>query len=497
MVFLRKFLRIPIYPAHVLLVLIFFLTHGFAEHSDLLNVAALIPLFFYMLLLSVLVYLVSYRMLRDRHKAGLYTTMILVVLLFYGAIENSFGLIPGLIGIAKLRYVLPILLAALIFCYTMIRRAKEVPVRVTRFLNLLFIIYIGIDCFTIFFHANSAKDAKLSRSSIDAALKPCDTCHKPDIYFVVLDEYFGTQGLEEYYGYDNSWFEAELAREKFHVVRNAVSNYQFTNLSIASITNMQLFDSSKRKRFSDDFNGLKNSMKEIRENVVCKYLESQNYSINNYSIFYLGNKPPLYYNSFISTENVIITDKTLFHRISKSFLRFFATKTEVPWIEDRLFNDIDKSNKKIISGTVRHSQEKNTRPDFYYLHLTMPHSPFLYDSLGNRMKVLYDSSNFEKIDSAYLQYLVYTNYRMLEFVKELKRTTDGRAIIILVGDHGYRLASRKGKRDLRYKVLHAVYKPDQSYGGWYDGMSNVNLFRALFNSQFAQTLPMIRDTLLD
>ena len=36
--------------------------------------------------------------------------------------------------------------------------------------------------------------------------------------------------------------------------------------------------------------------------------------------------------------------------------------------------------------------------------------------------------------------------------------------------------------------------PDGNNSGFYDGMSNVNQFRVLLNSQFKQKLPLLKDS---
>jgi hypothetical protein len=45
-----------------------------------------------------------------------------------------------------------------------------------------------------------------------------------------------------------------------------------------------------------------------------------------------------------------------------------------------------------------------------------------------------------------------------------------------MSDHAYRGFERKGKNELMYSNLNAVYLPSQGYEGWKDGMTNVNQF---------------------
>ncbi|HYE54213.1 MAG TPA: hypothetical protein VD996_05190, partial [Chitinophagaceae bacterium] len=65
------------------------------------------------------------------------------------------------------------------------------------------------------------------------------------------------------------------------------------------------------------------------------------------------------------------------------------------------------------------------------------------------------------------------------------------AVILLMGDHGYKHSKDKG----RYQTLNAVYLPSKNYSGWYEGMTHVNQFRVLFNAVFDQRLPLLKDSL--
>jgi hypothetical protein len=84
---------------------------------------------------------------------------------------------------------------------------------------------------------------------------------------------------------------------------------------------------------------------------------------------------------------------------------------------------------------------------------------------------------------------------MYAFLHQLKQQTAGKAVILLMSDHGYRGAARKNYK-LVWNSFNAVYIPGGKYEGWYDGMTNVNQFRVLFNTLFDQRLPMLKDSLV-
>ena len=84
---------------------------------------------------------------------------------------------------------------------------------------------------------------------------------KPDIYYIILDEYGGKDSLLNYFNFDNHEFLEFLESEDFYVVENSFSNYPFTNLSTGSSMNMKyvnyleetLYDSSSAKPMLEMF----------------------------------------------------------------------------------------------------------------------------------------------------------------------------------------------------------------------------------------------------
>lgn len=121
----------------------------------------------------------------------------------------------------------------------------------------------------------------------------------------------------------------------------------------------------------------------------------------------------------------------------------------------------------------------------------LPHAPFYFDENGNEKPYL---SLFNSKDKdAYLAYLKYSNKVLLNLVQEILTNSSKPPIIILASDHGYRALATPGKSDYLYMNICALYLPDKEYSQFYDGISLVNIFRALFNKQFKQKLPLLED----
>jgi hypothetical protein len=163
--------------------------------------------------------------------------------------------------------------------------------------------------------------------------------------------------------------------------------------------------------------------------------------------------------------------------------------------------DIEKeyirNNERIIAGAQAESKAQNKTPAFTYLHLMMPHGPFVYDSLGHRTNIMahLPSLSRDTLDKMFLSYQAYTNRRMQSLIASLQKETSGKAVIIVMSDHGYQPAYEKEKK-LAYYNLNAIYLPTRQYEALYDGISNVNQFRVLFNTLFQQKLPLLKDSII-
>ncbi len=61
-----------------------------------------------------------------------------------------------------------------------------------------------------------------------------------------------------------------------------------------------------------------------------------------------------------------------------------------------------------------------------------------------------------------------------------------------MGDHGFR--HLEGNNNGHFMNFNSIYLPDKNYSRFYDGMSLVNEFRILLNTQFNQHLPILKDS---
>jgi hypothetical protein len=228
-----------------------------------------------------------------------------------------------------------------------------------------------------------------------------------------------------------------------------------------------------------------------------QFLRSKGYDLYNYSIFDIAEQPSRFNPELFSFKLKLITSKTLLNRMEKDLLWILQLKVggKVDWLGKSLQNKFKTGNKNIMQLT-RELTEKKGPPKFVYAHFMMPHEPFLFDSTGADMNLnVFDKTTDRKqLNKAYFQYLVYTNKVMSGLVSELQQKTGGQAVIILMSDHGYRKLFVEGETVVPVNNFNAVYIPNGNYQYYYDSISNVNQFRAMFNSLFDVKLPRLTDS---
>jgi phosphoglycerol transferase MdoB-like AlkP superfamily enzyme len=122
----------------------------------------------------------------------------------------------------------------------------------------------------------------------------------------------------------------------------------------------------------------------------------------------------------------------------------------------------------------------------------MPHPPFYFNKKGKQDdKATLIAENKSLPIKSYLEYLPYTNEVIKKIVNSILDNTKKPVVIILMGDHGFRT---KQPKLYDFRNQNAIYISTGNYKGFYDGISNVNEFRVLFNNLFHASLPLLKDS---
>jgi hypothetical protein len=475
-------------PVFLFLLPVFFVLHGYMENYDFVPVRDALLLTGVYIGASVVFSLLLWLLYRNFTKANLAAFCIMAFHLFFGTVHDGLKKIfPGSF-ITKYSFILPALLIGFIVLLILLKRRKSPLLRLTRYLNILLLVLLVVDIVMLTGKIMSKKDRGYS---LPVGLSDCDSCNKPDIYFILMDEYAGNKELKELFQFDNSSFLQQLDSMGFHSIGSSKSNYNYTPFSVASVLNMDYLDLSGRDRIQTD---LTYCYESIRDNKLLQFLHHQGYAFYNHSVFDFTGQPARTRETFLPAKTRLITAQTFLHRFDKE-IRFNMVSR---WKSKRSLEIITYANKhnnnNIYDLTWQLAKQRTGRPKFVYSHLMMPHYPYYFDKNGKEQpfEKLVEGNQLNK--AAYIEYLQYTNKKLQALLTHILRSSQTPPLIVLMGDHGFRHFGEPVANDYYFLNLATVHLPSKNYTSFNDSLTGVNMFRTVLNTEFQQKLPMLKDS---
>jgi hypothetical protein len=227
---------------------------------------------------------------------------------------------------------------------------------------------------------------------------------------------------------------------------------------------------------------------------VVKYLSATGYDIVNYSLFDMTGNPSPINQDFLPLKAKLITDRTLLGRLKRDvFWNLFSGKFEIKWLTRDAAYYYNRNNNKLIDLVKKESERKSQAPRFIYAHYNLPHPPYYFDKNGNPVDKEKLRPSFNGDKNLYLGYVQYTNTKIKELVNTIFTNSNGQAVIIVMGDHGFRNDNTMPEH-VFLQNQNAVYLPDKQYALYYNSITGVNQFRVLINTLFKQTTPLLKDS---
>lgn len=482
---LKTFLQTK--PVFLLLLPLFFVLHGCVENFDFIPFTDALLLITLYLLASLVLFFLFLLFYRNSAKAGITAFVIMSFHFFFGGLHDELKRFLHDTFLVKYSFILPVTVIGFIVFFILVKRTKRSFTKLNIYLNIMLLLIVVID-FSLLVSKISRKTTK---TELSKELTKCDSCKKPDIYFILADEYAGYHELKDIFHYDNSNFENELGKRGFHIIDESFSNYNYTPFSLASILNMEylhLEDTiSKGKNLTYSYQQIKNSK-------VIQFFLVNDYKFYNYSVFDFEGQPAQVQKNFLPVKTKLITSQTFLSRLQRDIWFNVITKLKSERTLKNLIYGYRDNNDRIYQLTWDIATKKSTRPKFIYTHLTMPHFPYFYDKNGKELPFerLLDGTQVNKED--YIGYLQYANKTILKLVDHIQRSSPIPPIIVLMGDHGFRHFTETVERKYYFMNFASVYFPDKNYSSLADSISSVNLFREILNSRFSQQLPLLKDS---
>lgn len=479
-------------PFFLFLLPVFFCLHGALENFGVLNITEVPLIGLYIGIALALLFLLLWFITKNKMTAAIISFLVGLIYLFFGALHDWLKSHPFFSFVQRYLVLLPVLLLALLILHYFLKRKETFRNKIFLYLNWLLIIYCLVDGGLLAKRSFYSKKSNIPAVAFD--LKK--VAIKPNVYYLLFDEYPGYKSLEAAFGFKNDSLYHFLQGHGF-TIQPSVSNYNFTAFSMSSIFNMQYLSGQYNHEHQlgeqEDF---RKRFIEIRNGEVFSVFRSMGYRIENYSLFDVGNSSSInaaY--SFFPVHTRVLTGKMLHNRLRKDLgWRFHRTRFQNSFFYEDPIYRADETNNEILKKIGSSLSANSSEPKFCYAHFTMPHSPYFRDSAGTLLNKIHQLPINLSNTKYFLPYLKYTNTVIVSLVNKIVQQ-DPSAIIVIMSDHGFRdYNNHKQFYPPAFDNICAVKFPDNNTLPYKDSLSTVNFFRYVFNSQYGQQIPYLKDS---
>lgn len=398
-------------------------------------------------------------------------------------------------------------IALLIAVYKFVTRKETSKQLASQYLFFLALIAILIPSIRIAWSYSKINSSLLENPIsryVDLDLAPDEELGTPDVFYIFLDGYGREDILDEFFGYDNSYFIDDLEEMGFFVGKNSRSNYSNTISSLASSINMNYLEGIADIP-SDDLQCRMLLSRAIDSSEVMRVFKELGYEFIAFSTGFPSTEitegdvflepEDLDLNPF---ESLLVKNSILLPLFEISSISGFGI--EFPGYSGhrgRMLFTLEQLRQFPVDGN----------PKFVFAHIVAPHPPFVFDAEGQATDqrfpfVIWDGDMFPGTTSEYVrgysEQISFLNSALLTWLEEILGDGSYQPVIILQGDHGprstvvWRSPSENGMRE-GTGILNAYFLPGVEGDVLYDQISPVNTFRVILNNYFGAGLELLPD----
>ncbi len=448
-------------------------------NMDDIPLVNMLPYFGIMLGIGILAWAGMYLITRRKGLAAVAAALWLLVLLNVGRIVPALQDVVPWLGFKIIVPVVLVVLAAVTFGLS--RLKEEFLNDAVKVLCLALAAFILTSAVPRFFRSEKpAEEAETTALKYDLA--PAEGTDRPNIYWIISDEYAGLDQLRKYYNYDNSEFYDSLRALGFTVSDDSYNWYPDTYTVLRDIMSLRYTAgprtmSGKKEILSETNLPMWNLMRGLGYELY--EAESTNkFHLSNRLKKEIGDDTPQTADG--STVANLLLQYSILYRYEEQILQFVA-----PSLADTATRGAVLD---VLEWAENPENMKDPGPNFTVIYLKSPHGPFVFDRNGD--KVPYDKQAEVKEKKYYLDQLVYISGRLLKVCENITQT-DPDAIVVLQSDHGHRNVDNVTWLDMT-NVLNAVYFRGEPLDG-VEGRNALNTWIAVLRKQFNLDLPEVEE----
>jgi hypothetical protein len=466
---------------------------------------------------SSILFGILFLIIRNVIRTALTGTLFLIAFFTYGHIYYYARAVSTLKFLNHHSVLLPIYILILVLSVWGISRFKNYE-KLVLYLNVISVALVVLQAVELSFAYIQTSYANSQPVKVQAELStPTDLKKMPDIYVIVLDAYMRSDALKQDLGYDNSPFLNQLTQMGFYVAGCSHPNYTFTYASISALLNMRYIQDAYANDVWSEFsdNGFWSI---LRNDEVRQQLKSIGYKTVAFQEEYpllefddsdvlIGTNHPSISSAYLypfevmykqSTAAIILNALDPGGRIARIFKNNSSNQDE----NQGVLSGLTGQNKDFVVAHVISTQfildhitdvPPIAGPKFTYVHLFIPHYPYVFSPDGEIMTDpgYYSGDRGSAINAlyeekGYINQVQYIDDRIIPILQNVISKSKNPPVIILMGDHGLIDANRRTN-------LLAYYLPQTGREKLYSTISPVNSFRLIFNEYFGADYPLLPD----
>lgn len=310
---------------------------------------------------------------------------------------------------------------------------------------------------------------------------------KPNVYYLLFDEYGGDENLAYYFGYDNSDFYDALEQRGFSVSHNTYNTEScWTDTLVPNLLNLSYVANDEMPE--------KARREYLEEPYLAELLRENGYGvnlINHRAYLRVSNARELTEGQVEDNISEYLLENSIFSKID-----YFNTRINRMLFEN--YRDNYAGPLKNCFEALKSCWKETDGPTLTISYIQSPHAPFLFNSDGSLRELT--TGWYWKDDTLYPGQLQYVNSVILEAIDNIQKN-DPSAVILLMSDHGARVPlhmveqfggprfDAETQTRIMQNALCCVYVPGQTLD--IEGQTGINAARIALNSAFGMHLSMV------
>ncbi|MBC7848121.1 MAG: hypothetical protein H7Y31_00225, partial [Chitinophagaceae bacterium] len=229
--------KAPHYLLTPILVSAFFILHIVNEYFGLLPTHLIVKYSLYYGGLSICLLALAIYLFKKNEKAVFWSILALIIFFFFGSFHDFIKSTSLPAFFSSYTFLLPFFLLALIVGIVAIRKSSSTFITINKYLFLLFALITSYETVMLVVNSFRRDELRLVQNRQQQPVTELPTIAdsaRPDIFYIVFDEYPSSLSLKENCNFDNGSIDSSFKRNQFIIADSAVSNYNSTPLSIAA-----------------------------------------------------------------------------------------------------------------------------------------------------------------------------------------------------------------------------------------------------------------------